>query len=182
MSPCLLRLAYGGGKHLHSSSLALALSLLSALSLSLYCLLCSCHGLAKLRLELGCRYFHYSASLRIWPSAPSPPSRSLPCPRALAGATSLGAAAALAWAATACTCGQSAASCFGTGGAHLRVLCGRPVSRGSPTPAPVPRNAATAAATATAVCPLPPLKPRHFKDEIRDVRSLVPRFSAPAAS
>jgi hypothetical protein len=100
-------------------------SLCPRLSLSLFCSLCSRHGLAKLWFELGRRCFHYSASLHARPSAPSPPSCSLPCLHMLAGAASLGAAAAPAQAAAARTRGQSAASWFDIGGAHPRVLFGR---------------------------------------------------------
>jgi hypothetical protein len=41
---------------------------------------------------------------------------------------------------------------------------------------------ATATAAAAARLPSPPSKPRHLEDEMRDVCSLVPRFSALAAS
>jgi hypothetical protein len=139
----------------------LSLSLCPWPSLSLYCSLCSRHGHAKLQLELGHRHFHCSASLRARPLAPLPPSRSLPCSRALAAAPAQAAAAAR-------THGQSAASCFGTGGAHPRMLCGSPVPRSSPTPAPVPCSAAVAA-----------VRPcRGLRDQAA-VGRLRPRFGHP---
>jgi hypothetical protein len=156
-------------------------SLCPRLSLSLFCSLCSRHGLAKLWFELGRRCFHYSASLHARPSAPSPPSCSLPCLHMLAGAALLGAAAAPAQAAAARTRGQSAASCFDIGGAHPRVLFGRRCHAARPHQPLRPAVLPPQLPPPLPICPLPPSEPRHFEDEIRDVRSLVPQFSAPAA-